>query len=180
LLVRAPLWYVIARGTPRRDAPRLFRADRIRRPCITEQAFLLRPHGTRHPSLPRRPQKPSPGCRSERPERRSSDKDDRGRGCRGFARRQSRTSRPSNSGKVRSRITRSKPCWGEAQRNASTPFAASVTTQPSRRSCSSISRGTSGASVATKARGLSVAWAHLLGDGCACLRWMAPQPLRAR
>lgn len=43
LLVRAPLWYVIA-WDPRRGAPRLFRADRIRRPSITEQAFLPRPH----------------------------------------------------------------------------------------------------------------------------------------
>ncbi len=43
LLVRAPLWYVIA-WDPRRDGPRLFRADRIRRPSITEQTFLPRPH----------------------------------------------------------------------------------------------------------------------------------------
>jgi len=43
LLVRAPLWYVIA-WDPRRDAPRLFRADRIRQPSITEQIFLPRPH----------------------------------------------------------------------------------------------------------------------------------------
>ena len=43
LLVRAPLWYVIA-WDPRRDAPRLFRADRIRRPSVTEQTFLPRPH----------------------------------------------------------------------------------------------------------------------------------------
>ena len=43
LLVRAPLWYVIA-WDPRRDAPRLFRADRIRRPAIIEQTFLPRPH----------------------------------------------------------------------------------------------------------------------------------------
>jgi predicted DNA-binding transcriptional regulator YafY len=43
LLVRAPLWYVIA-WDPRRDAPRLFRADRIRRPSITDQTFLPRPH----------------------------------------------------------------------------------------------------------------------------------------
>jgi len=43
LLVRAPLWYVIA-WDPRRDAPRLFRADRIRRPSITDQTFLSRPH----------------------------------------------------------------------------------------------------------------------------------------
>jgi predicted DNA-binding transcriptional regulator YafY len=43
LLVRAPLWYVIA-WDPRRDAPRLFRADRIRRPSITEQTFRPRPH----------------------------------------------------------------------------------------------------------------------------------------
>lgn len=43
LLVRAPLWYVIA-WDPRRNAPRLFRADRIRRPFITEQTFLPRPH----------------------------------------------------------------------------------------------------------------------------------------
>jgi len=43
LLVRAPLWYVIA-WDPRRDAPRLFRADRILRPTVTEQTFLPRPH----------------------------------------------------------------------------------------------------------------------------------------
>ena len=43
LLIRVPLWYVIA-WDPRRDAPRLFRADRIRRPSITGQAFLPRPH----------------------------------------------------------------------------------------------------------------------------------------
>jgi predicted DNA-binding transcriptional regulator YafY len=43
LLVRAPLWYVIA-WDPRRNAPRLFRADRIRRPSITGEAFLPRPH----------------------------------------------------------------------------------------------------------------------------------------
>jgi predicted DNA-binding transcriptional regulator YafY len=43
LLIRAPLWYVIA-WDPRRDAPRLFRADRIRRPSISEQTFLPRPH----------------------------------------------------------------------------------------------------------------------------------------
>lgn len=43
LLVRAPFWYVIA-WDPRRDAPRLFRADRIRRPSITGQTFLPRPH----------------------------------------------------------------------------------------------------------------------------------------
>jgi predicted DNA-binding transcriptional regulator YafY len=43
LLVRAPLWYVIA-WDPRRDAPRLFRADRMRRPSVTEQTFLPRPH----------------------------------------------------------------------------------------------------------------------------------------
>ena len=43
LLVRAPLWYVIAWDL-RRDAPRLFRADRIRRLSIIEQTFLPRPH----------------------------------------------------------------------------------------------------------------------------------------
>jgi predicted DNA-binding transcriptional regulator YafY len=43
LLIRAPLWYVIA-WDPRRDAPRLFRADRMRRPSITEETFLPRPH----------------------------------------------------------------------------------------------------------------------------------------
>jgi predicted DNA-binding transcriptional regulator YafY len=43
LLVRAPLWYVIAWDPPR-DAPRLFRADRIRRPSIGDQTFLPRPH----------------------------------------------------------------------------------------------------------------------------------------
>ena len=43
LLVRAPLWYVIA-WDPRRAAPRLFRADRIRRPSISDQTFRPRPH----------------------------------------------------------------------------------------------------------------------------------------
>ncbi len=43
LLVRAPLWYVIA-WDRRRDAPRLFRADRIRRPTVTGQSFFPRPH----------------------------------------------------------------------------------------------------------------------------------------
>jgi len=43
LLVRAPLWYVIA-WDRRRDSPRLCRADRIRRPAVTGQGFLPRPH----------------------------------------------------------------------------------------------------------------------------------------
>jgi predicted DNA-binding transcriptional regulator YafY len=43
LLIRAPFWYVIA-WDPRRSAPRLFRADRIRRPSVTGQAFLPRAH----------------------------------------------------------------------------------------------------------------------------------------
>lgn len=43
LLVRAPLWYVIA-WDRRRDAPRLFRADRVRRPSMTAETFLPRPH----------------------------------------------------------------------------------------------------------------------------------------
>jgi predicted DNA-binding transcriptional regulator YafY len=43
LLVRPPLWYVIA-WDPRRDAARLFRADRIRQPSISERVFLPRPH----------------------------------------------------------------------------------------------------------------------------------------
>jgi predicted DNA-binding transcriptional regulator YafY len=43
LLVRAPLWYVIAWDS-RRNAPRLFRADRIRRPSVIEETFLPRPH----------------------------------------------------------------------------------------------------------------------------------------
>jgi predicted DNA-binding transcriptional regulator YafY len=43
LLVRIPLWYVIA-WDPRRDAPRLFRADRARRPRVTEERFVPRPH----------------------------------------------------------------------------------------------------------------------------------------
>jgi WYL domain len=41
--VRAPLWYVIAWDS-RRNAPRLFRADRIRRPSVIEETFLPRPH----------------------------------------------------------------------------------------------------------------------------------------
>ena len=43
LLVRAPLWYLIA-WDPRRDAARLFRADRITRPAVTTTRFLPRPH----------------------------------------------------------------------------------------------------------------------------------------
>jgi predicted DNA-binding transcriptional regulator YafY len=43
LLVRAPLWYVIAWDS-KRDAARLFRADRIRRPTVSGQSFLPRPH----------------------------------------------------------------------------------------------------------------------------------------
>jgi predicted DNA-binding transcriptional regulator YafY len=43
LLVRAPLWYVIAWDLER-DAPRLFRTDRVRRPEATSQGFLPRPH----------------------------------------------------------------------------------------------------------------------------------------
>ena len=43
LLIRAPLWYVIA-WDPRRDGPRLFRADRIRRPAVTDETFVPRPH----------------------------------------------------------------------------------------------------------------------------------------
>jgi predicted DNA-binding transcriptional regulator YafY len=43
LLVRAPLWYVIAWDTAI-DEPRLFRADRIRSPHVTPGTFLARPH----------------------------------------------------------------------------------------------------------------------------------------
>ena len=43
LLVRAPLWYVIAWDL-QRQAPRLFRADRMRRPSVSDQNFLPRPH----------------------------------------------------------------------------------------------------------------------------------------
>lgn len=43
LLIRAPLWYVIA-WDPEIDAPRLFRADRMREACVDESAFLPRPH----------------------------------------------------------------------------------------------------------------------------------------
>jgi predicted DNA-binding transcriptional regulator YafY len=43
LLVRPPIWYVIAWDTGRR-APRLFRADRIRAPEVTEQTFVARPY----------------------------------------------------------------------------------------------------------------------------------------
>jgi predicted DNA-binding transcriptional regulator YafY len=43
LLIRAPLWYVIA-WDPQRDGPRLFRADRISRPAVTSRGFLPRPH----------------------------------------------------------------------------------------------------------------------------------------
>jgi predicted DNA-binding transcriptional regulator YafY len=43
LLVRAPLWYVIAWDTAI-DEPRLFRADRIRSPHVRAETFLPRPH----------------------------------------------------------------------------------------------------------------------------------------
>lgn len=43
LLVRAPIWYVIAWDTAV-DEPRLFRADRIRSPHVLAQTFLPRPH----------------------------------------------------------------------------------------------------------------------------------------
>lgn len=42
LLVRQPLWYVIA-WDPDRHAPRLFRADRITAPAVSDHAFLARP-----------------------------------------------------------------------------------------------------------------------------------------
>lgn len=43
LLVRAPLWYVIAWDTERDDG-RLFRADRICSPHVRAQTFVPRPH----------------------------------------------------------------------------------------------------------------------------------------
>jgi len=43
LLVRAPIWYVIAWDTAV-DEPRLFRADRIRSPPVMAQEFVPRPH----------------------------------------------------------------------------------------------------------------------------------------
>lgn len=43
LLVRAPLWYVIAWDTAIGE-PRLFRADRIRSPHVLAQTFVPRPH----------------------------------------------------------------------------------------------------------------------------------------
>ncbi len=43
LLVRAPLWYVIAWDTSI-DEPRLFRADRIRSPHMLATTFVPRPH----------------------------------------------------------------------------------------------------------------------------------------
>ena len=43
LLVRPPLWYVIA-WDPDRHAPRLFRADRISRPEVTDHSFVPRPN----------------------------------------------------------------------------------------------------------------------------------------
>jgi predicted DNA-binding transcriptional regulator YafY len=42
LLVRAPLWYVIAWDTGK-DAPRLFRADRITAPVVSSDTFIPRP-----------------------------------------------------------------------------------------------------------------------------------------
>ncbi|MCP4960471.1 MAG: WYL domain-containing protein [Actinomycetia bacterium] len=43
LLVRAPLWYVIAWDTAI-DKPRLFRSDRIRSPHVLANTFIPRPH----------------------------------------------------------------------------------------------------------------------------------------
>ena len=43
LLVRAPIWYVVAWDTTI-DEPRLFRADRIRSPHVLAQEFVPRPH----------------------------------------------------------------------------------------------------------------------------------------
>lgn len=43
LLVRAPMWYVIAWDTAVEE-PRLFRADRIRSPHVQAQKFVPRPH----------------------------------------------------------------------------------------------------------------------------------------
>lgn len=43
VLVRAPLWYVIAWDRAI-DEPRLFRADRIRSPHVMKQTFVPRPH----------------------------------------------------------------------------------------------------------------------------------------
>jgi len=43
LLVRPPLWYVIA-WDPDRHAPRLFRADRISQPEATDHTFVPRPN----------------------------------------------------------------------------------------------------------------------------------------
>lgn len=43
VLVRAPLWYVIAWDTDL-DEARLFRADRIRSPHVRAQTFVPRPH----------------------------------------------------------------------------------------------------------------------------------------
>lgn len=43
LLVRQPIWYVIAWDTER-NAPRLFRADRVSSPVVSDRAFVPRPH----------------------------------------------------------------------------------------------------------------------------------------
>jgi predicted DNA-binding transcriptional regulator YafY len=43
LLVRPPLWYIVAWDVDR-NAPRLFRADRIRHPTVTADTFRPRPH----------------------------------------------------------------------------------------------------------------------------------------
>jgi predicted DNA-binding transcriptional regulator YafY len=43
LLVRPPIWYVIAWDTDR-NAPRLFRADRISNPQLTDRTFTPRPN----------------------------------------------------------------------------------------------------------------------------------------
>jgi predicted DNA-binding transcriptional regulator YafY len=43
LLLRAPLWYIIA-WDPEKEAARLFRADRIAKPRVHEATFAPRPH----------------------------------------------------------------------------------------------------------------------------------------
>jgi predicted DNA-binding transcriptional regulator YafY len=42
LLVRQPIWYVIAWDLDR-NAPRLFRADRVRTPTVSDRTFVARP-----------------------------------------------------------------------------------------------------------------------------------------
>jgi predicted DNA-binding transcriptional regulator YafY len=68
LLVCPPLWYVLAWDTGK-NAPRLFRADRISGPAVLDHTFVARPSdlvtGVCPDAMPVQP--PTPNCRATRP-----------------------------------------------------------------------------------------------------------------